>query len=77
MFSLWIGRPEFTGWLNHTYYYCVQVRGLLQEGGMHYGDMLFLFYLYALTAKAFVGLSIDPNTGRRLRAPFDRGNAHP
>ena len=32
VFTLWIGKPEFTGWLNHTYYYFVQVRGLLADG---------------------------------------------
>ena len=25
--TIWIGRPVFTGWFNHTYYYYVQTRG--------------------------------------------------
>lgn len=51
--SLWIGQPEFSGWLNHTYYYFVQVRGILEQGDLPYNDMPFLFYVYALVAKLF------------------------
>ena len=51
---IWVGRPEFVGWFNHTYYYYVEVRGLLEEGQLPYPDMPLLFYLYALVAKVFI-----------------------
>ncbi len=50
-FFLWIGRPEFVGWFNHTYYYFVETRGILDNGTLPYPDMPLLFYLYAVTAK--------------------------
>ncbi len=63
IFTLWVGRPEFTGWLNHTYYYFVQVRGLLEHGALPYNDMPLLFYVYALLARILVGLGVEPNAG--------------
>jgi hypothetical protein len=51
VFALWVGRADFTGWLNHTYYYFVQVRGLLEQGRLPYPDMPLLFHLYALLAR--------------------------
>lgn len=52
--ALWIGRGEFTGWLNHTYYYFVQVRGLLERGRLPYPDMPVLFWLDAGGARALI-----------------------
>ena len=56
--TLWMGRAEFTGWLNHTYYYFVQVRGLLNDGVLPYSDMPLLFYLYSFVVKIlnFIGI---------------------
>lgn len=51
VFTLWIGKPAFSGWLNHTYYYFVQVRGVLSQGGLPYADMPFLFYVYGFVAE--------------------------
>ena len=59
---LWIGRPEFVGWFNHTYYYYVQVKGLLENGWLHFPDMPLLFSLYGITAKLFQLLGIEQNT---------------
>lgn len=47
---LWLARPEFVGWFNHTYYYYVETRGLLENGELPYPDMPLLFYVYAFTA---------------------------
>ncbi len=60
--TIWIGRPEFAGWFNHTYYYFVEVRGILQTRAMPYGDMPFLFYFYALIARILMlfGVEINP-----------------
>jgi len=41
---IWIGRPEFVGWFNHTYYYYVQTKGLLIKGQLPFPDMPLLFY---------------------------------
>ena len=62
IYTLWIGKPEFSGWLNHTYYYFVQVRGLLEQGSLPYADMPFLFLLYAVAAKIISAAGIDMNT---------------
>ena len=61
LFYLWIGRPEFVGWFNHTYYYFVQVRSLLETGSLAFDDMPLLFYLYALGAKIlqFAGMNSE------------------
>lgn len=55
---LWVGRPQFVGWFNHTYYYYVETKGLLETGVLPYPDMPLLFYLYALTAKMMSWLGI-------------------
>ena len=59
-FLCW-GRPVFVGWFNHTYYYYVEVKGLLLQGAMPYADMPLLFYLYAATAEllSWFGLSTE------------------
>ncbi|MFV2090992.1 MAG: hypothetical protein ACC642_10050, partial [Pseudomonadales bacterium] len=59
VFTLWVGRPQFTGWLNHTYYYFVQVRGLLEQGSLPYPDMPLLFHLYAALARALIGMGME------------------
>ena len=59
VFTLWIGKPEFTGWLNHTYYYFVQVRGLLADGTLPYSDMPILFHLYAFAARFLMALGLE------------------
>ncbi|MCB0636840.1 MAG: hypothetical protein KDC54_09505 [Lewinella sp.] len=56
---LWAGRPEFVGWFNHTYYYYVEVRGLLLQGALPYSDMPLLFYLYAGTARLLSGVGME------------------
>jgi len=56
---IWVGRPEFVGWFNHTYYYYVQTMGIVENGTMPFDDMPFLFYLYALTSKFLVSLGMD------------------
>jgi len=58
---LWINRPEFVGWFNHTYYYYVQVKGLLENGWLHFPDMPLLFVLYGNTAKIFQLLGYEFN----------------
>ena len=55
VFFLLLQRPEFVCWFNHTYYYYVEVKGLLEQGNLPFKDMPLLFYLYAFTAK-FLGL---------------------
>ncbi|MEZ5345175.1 MAG: hypothetical protein R2681_06405 [Pyrinomonadaceae bacterium] len=54
VFTIWIGRPEFAGWFNHTYYYFVEVRGILENGSMPFGDLPLLFYFYALIARIMI-----------------------
>ncbi|MEZ5056906.1 MAG: hypothetical protein R2879_07675 [Saprospiraceae bacterium] len=61
VFIIWVGRPEFIGWFNHTYYYFVQVKGILTNGNLAFDDMPFLFYLYALTAKLLMIFGMDLN----------------
>ena len=56
---LWVGRPVFVGWFNHTYYYYVEVRGLLEQGVLPYNDMPLLFYIYAFVAKLLVGMGLE------------------
>ena len=57
--AIWITRPEFVGWFNHSYYYWVQVRGLLLDGRLPYGDLPFLFSLYAVVAGALRWLGVE------------------
>ena len=59
---LWISRPEFVGWFNHTYYYYVETKGLLQDGHLPFPDMPLLFYLYAATSKLLTWFGIELNT---------------
>lgn len=58
---IWIFRPEFAGWFNHTYYYFVQVRGILEQGSMPYSDLPLLFYLYMAAARGlmFIGFTTE------------------
>ncbi len=51
VFLIWIGRPEFVGWFNHTYYYYVETLGLMSNGKLPFPDMPLLFHLYANTAR--------------------------
>ena len=62
VFTLLTGKPDFVGWFNHSYYYFVEVRGLLTEGSLPYKDMPLLFYLYALVAKILSGFGMEVNT---------------
>lgn len=57
---IWFTRPEFAGWFNHTYYYFVQVRGILAHGSMPYSDLPLLFYFYAAAAKGLTFLGLAP-----------------
>ena len=59
VFTIWIGRAEFTGWFNHTYYYFVQVRGLVEGGSLPYPDMPLLFFVDAVVARGLVGIGLD------------------
>ena len=59
LFTLWIGRAEFTGWFNHTYYYFVEVRGLLDHGRLPYPDMPLLFHLDALVARLLIAVGME------------------
>jgi len=59
---LWIGRPEFVGWFNHTYYYYVETKGILQNGELPFPDMPLLFYIYAGTSKFLTLMGIEMNT---------------
>jgi len=58
---LWISRPEFVGWFNHTYYYYVETKGLLQNGYLPFADMPLLFYLYAATSKLLTWFGMEQN----------------
>lgn len=59
--AIWIFRPEFTGWFNHTAYYFVQVRGIIENGAMPFSDLPFLFWMYAAAAQsiALFGVTIE------------------
>ena len=59
--TLWLGRPDFTGWLNHSYYYFVQVRGLLETGHLPYPDMPLLFHVYAWIARVLMAVGMEPD----------------
>ena len=67
---LWIGRPEFVGWFNHTYYYYVETKGLLHNGKLPFPDMPFLFYIYACTSKLLLWLGIEFNPAIVLSTRF-------
>lgn len=59
--ALFAGRPEFVGWFNHSPYYWVQSKALIEQGELAYGDMPLLFVLYAGLAKliSFLGVPQD------------------
>lgn len=59
--ALFAGRPEFVGWFNHSPYYWVQSKALIEHGELAYGDMPLLFVLYAGLAKliSFLGVPQD------------------
>lgn len=59
LFILWVGRPEFVGWFNHTYYYYVETQGLLESGKLPFPDMPLLFYIYAATAKILTWIGVE------------------
>ena len=59
MLFVWIDRPEFVGWFNHTYYYYIQTKGLIENGKLPFNDMPFLFYLYAITSKALMSFGVE------------------
>lgn len=67
---LWIGRPEFVGWFNHTYYYYVQTNGLLENGTLPFPDMPLLFYIYTITAKLLTWFGIDNNVAIVIATRF-------
>jgi len=56
-----VGRPAFVGWFNHSPYYWVQTRSLIESGGLAYGDMPLVFTLYAALAKilSLLGVPLD------------------
>ncbi|MDJ0698808.1 MAG: hypothetical protein QNJ07_03040 [Woeseiaceae bacterium] len=49
--AIWLTRPEFVGWFNHSYYYWVQTRGVLEHGQLPFADLPLLFHLYAGVAR--------------------------
>jgi len=57
-----VGRPAFVGWFNHSPYYWVQSKSLVEHGALAYGDMPLLFTLYAVLAKSasLFGLPLEP-----------------
>ena len=59
---VWINRPEFVGWFNHTYYYYVQTAGLIETHALPFNDMPFLFYVYAFTSKVLMTFGMDTHT---------------
>lgn len=59
VFVIWIDRPEFVGWFNHTYYYFVEVKGLLENGKLPFPDMPLLFYIYAYSSKLLILIGMD------------------
>ena len=58
-FAIWISRPEFIGWFNHSYYYWLQVQGVLESGQLPYADMPLLFYFYAAEASVLQLFGLD------------------
>ena len=59
MLFVWIDRHEFVGWFNHTYYYYIQTKGLIDNGKLPYNDMPFLFYMYAITSKVLMNIGVE------------------
>jgi len=60
--AIWVFRPEFVGWFNHSPYYWVQARGILENGQLPYSDLPLLFYVYAAVASVFefFGMQTQP-----------------
>ena len=61
-FVLFVGRPDFVGWFNHSPYFWVQSKSLIEHGGLAYGDMPLLFAIYAGLAKGIglFGVPLEP-----------------
>lgn len=61
-FVLFAGRPDFVGWFNHSPYFWVQSRSLIEGNGLAYGDMPLVFALYAGLAKgiSLAGVPQEP-----------------
>jgi hypothetical protein len=59
VFFLSIGRPQFVGWFNHTYYYYVQTRGILNNGVLPFPDMPLVFYLYSATTMVLMAFGME------------------
>ena len=57
--TLSLGRADFTGWLNHSYYYFVQTRALLENGVLAYADMPLLFNLYSWIARGLSAAGLE------------------
>ena len=70
LFLIWIGRPEFVGWFNHTYYYFVQTRELLESGKFAFPDLPLLFQLYAVSAKILTWIGLDIQTAIIISTRF-------
>lgn len=62
VFLIWIGRPEFVGWFNHTYYFYVQTRELLETGNLAFPDMPLLFHLYTATSKMLTWFGLESHS---------------
>lgn len=58
-FLIWLTRPEYVGWFNHSYFYWVQTRGLLLDGTLPYADLPLIFYGYAAIATFLQGLGME------------------
>ncbi len=61
VFLIWVWRPEFVGWFNHTYYYYVQLKGLLANGSLPFNDMPILFYIYWVFGKLLMLFGMELN----------------
>lgn len=59
VFLIWIARPEFVGWFNHTYYYYVETLGLISNGKLPFPDMPLLFHIYANTARLISWFGVE------------------
>ncbi len=67
---IWVERPEFVGWFNHTYYYYVQTRGLLENGSLPFPEMPLLFYIYSFTAKLLNWFGVEINAAIVIATRF-------
>ncbi len=67
---LWIYRPEFVGWFNHTYYYYVETKGILENGHLPFADMPLLFYLYVATSKLLGWFGMELNSAIVISSRF-------